>query len=322
MKLSLQRKPRLGLALSGGGARGLAHIGVLKALHRAGVAIDYLSGTSMGGVIAAGYAAGMSPDDLEKEALEATHTRRLLRLADPGLPNGSLLRGQRLQVYFKRHFAQLTFADLHIPLSVVAVDLNTRQEVILDKGPLALALQATTAVPGLLLPVETNGWRLVDGGLLNNLPVGAVRAMGAEVVVAVDIGLKREAGIGRWIGRQRWVPGGLAVTLEILDDTLGTLMTAAQEQKLREFPPDVLIQPDLPDNINLFTGYGQAARLIQSGELAGEAAFPIILSLLKPARRRPFPVWRRDGRSCAVASAEKVMTKPQKTLAQPGKPMP
>jgi NTE family protein len=175
----LVRRRTIGLVLSGGGARGLAHIGVLRVLEKEGIPIDYLAGASMGGVIAAGYAAGMSPDDLEKEALTVTQTRRLLRLIDPALANGGLIRGQRLLAYFEQHVGQRTFSDLRLPLALVAVDLNSHQEIILRDGPVALALRATTAVPGALMPVEMNGWRLVDGGVLNNLPVDVARSMGA-----------------------------------------------------------------------------------------------------------------------------------------------
>jgi len=281
------RRPRVGLALSGGGARGLAHIGVLRVLEREGIPMDFLAGTSMGGVIAAGYAAGLSPDDLEKEALAVARTRRLLRLIDPALPNGGLIRGQRLLAYFEQHLGQRTFSDLRLPLALEAVDLNTRQEIVLREGPVALALRATTAVPGLLMPVEVNGWRLVDGGVLNNLPVDVAREMGAEVVIAVDIGPTREAGIGRWIGNRRWVPEGLSATLMVLDDTLGTLMTASQEHKLRQFPPEVLIRPAIPTDVNVFAGYERAAELIAAGERAAEAHLPEIKSLLRPRWRWP-----------------------------------
>lgn len=288
------RRPRVGLALSGGGARGIAHIGVLRVMEREGIPVDFLAGTSMGGVIAAGYAAGMSPDDLEKEALDVTRTRRLLGLVDPTLPNGGLIRGQRLLAYFEQHLGQQTFSDLCLPLALVAVDLNTRQEVVLREGPVALALRATTAVPGVLMPVEVNGWRLVDGGVLNNLPVDVAREMGAEVVIAVDIGPTSEAGVGHWISNRRWVPEGLSITLKVLDDTLGTLMAASQEYKLRQFPPDVLIRPAIPTDVNVFAGYERAAELITAGERAAEAHLLEIKSLLRPHWR--WPVSRRTDR--------------------------
>jgi len=182
-------RPSVGLALSGGGARGLAHIGVLRALEREGIPVDYLAGTSMGGVIAAGYAAGMSSADLERESLAITQKRHMVHLADPGLPNGGLIQGEGYYAFFKKEFGDKTFAELNLPLAVVAVDLNSHQEVVLREGPVALALRATTSLPGLFKPVEINGMRLVDGGVLNNLPVDVVSQMGAEVIIAVDIGL-------------------------------------------------------------------------------------------------------------------------------------
>ena len=156
------RRPRIGLALGGGGARGLAHIGVLRALERAGIHVDCLAGTSMGAVVAAGYAGGMSPAELEQEAEAATRLRHLLSLADAGVPDGGLLRGRRLAGYFERCMRQTSFADLRLPLAVVAVDLNTRREVVLRDGPVALALRATTAVPGLFAPFRFE--RAAPGG--------------------------------------------------------------------------------------------------------------------------------------------------------------
>ena len=178
---------KLGLALSGGGARGLAHIGVLRALENTNIRPDYLAGTSMGGVIAAGYAAGLSPDDLEQIAQEFATLRKLWGLADPTLPRRGLFQGERLLAFFERCIQGCTFADLNIPLTLVAVDLNSGQEVHLREGSVAEALRATVSIPGLLAPVERNGQRLVDGGLLNNLPVDVVQAMGADITLGVDV---------------------------------------------------------------------------------------------------------------------------------------
>jgi NTE family protein len=281
-------RPAIGLALSGGGARGLAHIGVLRVLEREGIPVDYLAGTSMGGVIAAGYAAGMSSADLERESLAITQKRHKVRLADPGLLNGGLIRGQRLFDFFRREFGEKTFSELLVPLAVVAVDLNTHQEVELREGPLAPALRATTSIPGIFTPVEMNGMRLVDGGVLNNLPVDVVSKMGAEEIIAVDIGLSQEDGIGQWIGNHRWVPEGIANTLEVLDDTLYALRIAGQRSRLHQFTPDVLICPELPANVNAIVGYGRAKELIAIGEQAAEDHIAEIKTLLQPHWYWPF----------------------------------
>jgi len=280
-------RPPVGLVLSGGGARGLAHIGVLRVLEREGIPVDYLAGTSMGGVIAAGYAAGMSSYDLERESLAATQKRHMVRLVDPGLPNGGLIRGERVLAFFKQEFGEKSFSELRLPLAVVAVDLNSHQEVVLREGPVALALRATTSLPGLFMPVQMNGWRLVDGGVLNNLPVDVVIGMGAEVVIGVDIGLTNTGGIGQWIGNHRWVPDGVTNTLEALDDTLYALRIAQQEQKLHQFPPDLLICPELPTNINAVVGYNRVTELVAAGERAAEEHLNEIKALLRARWRWP-----------------------------------
>jgi NTE family protein len=282
---NVKRRPLVGLALSGGGARGLAHIGVLRALERGGIPVDFLAGTSMGGIIAAGYAAGLAPDVLEQEALSVTRKRRLLRLMDPTFAKGSLIQGQRLLAYFEQLFREQKFADLRLPLALVAVDLNTSQEIVLRDGLVALAVRATIAVPGVFMPVETNNMHLVDGGVLNNMPVDVAREMGAEVVIAVDIAQGYGTGIGSWTGNRRWVPEGLSVTLKVFGETLDALMNAAQNRKFQQFPPDVLIRPDIPADVNVFAGYNRAAEMIAAGERATEAHLSEIKSLLLPRRQ-------------------------------------
>jgi len=275
-------RPSIGLVLSGGGARGLAHIGILRVLEREGILVDYLAGTSMGGVIAAGYAAGMNSYDLEREALAVTQKRSMLRLADPDLSRGGLIRGQRVFDFYKREFGDKTFSDLPLQLAVVAVDLKSHQEVVLQEGSVALALRATTSLPGIFTPIEINGQQLVDGGLLNNLPVDIAKKMGAEIVIAVNLGLTNNEGIGQWIGNHRWIPGGIANTLEVFDNCLYAMRVVEQEKKLCQFPPDVLICPELPKNINSVAGYSKVEELVSAGERAIEEHLTEIKALLRP----------------------------------------
>ena len=274
--MNTEEKKRLGLALSGGGARGLAHIGVLRVLEREGIQVDCLAGTSMGGVIAAGYACGLSSNDLEKIAIESSSLRRLLRLADPAFPDAGLMRGQRLETFFKENLGDRTFADLKIPLALVAVDLNSSQEVILNDGPLSLALRATTAVPGFICPVQKEGKRLVDGGLLNNLPVDVIKGMGADVILAVDVDRDPKLNSGQPSMEFRWLPDGLARTFVILDESTRLMMRAIKEVKLQQCPPHILIHPHIPDGINLVLGYGRVNELIEAGMRATEEALPQI----------------------------------------------
>lgn len=291
MKLNLYRKPRLGLALSGGGARGLAHIGVLKALEESHISVDYLSGTSMGGVIAAAYAAGMSLDQIESVAHEHAAIRTLLRLADPTIPRHGLFKGEHLETFFKQHLGERTFDDLHIPLSLVAVDLNSRQEVHLKEGPVAAAVRATVSVPGLLAPVERNGQRLVDGGLLNNLPVDVVRKMGADVVLAVDVNAVME-GPSFWqiLGEKRFIAGTLGGLISVLGDSMELLICQQSTHKLHQSPPDFLLQPSVPPTVTAISGYDQAASLIASGQETAQTVLDDLQMVLSPrwvwSRRR------------------------------------
>jgi len=229
-----KHRPCIGLALSGGGPRGLAHIGVLRVLEREGIPVDVIAGTSIGGVIAAGYAVGFSPDDLEKEAMATARVRRLLRLIDPGLPEAGILRGQRLQAYFEELLGAVTFADLKVPLALVAVDLNAQQETILTEGSVSLALRATISVPGLFTPVEIDGQRLVDGGLLDNLPVDAAQELGADVVIAVDVESDPNRDQDQRLKEYGMLPNGLASTLAIVDEASQLMMSAIKQSNLMQ----------------------------------------------------------------------------------------
>ncbi len=280
---NLWKKPprKVGLALSGGGARGLAHIGVLKILEQEGVPIDYLAGTSMGGLIAAAYAAGLSPDLMEQEALRMASLRRLLALADPSLPRRGLFKGQKVREYLARHLGDRTFDDLRVPLTLVAVDLNTGQEVFLNQGQIADAVRATVALPGIFTPVEWDGQLLVDGGLLDNLPAGAVRQMGADVVIAVDVTSDSGvvASLVEGLHQRRYVPSGLVDTVEVLWRSLDVMMAEISRRQLAEAHPEVIIRPAIPPDVTVLTGFPRAAEIIAAGEEAAQEALPRIRAL-------------------------------------------
>jgi len=183
-----ENRPKLGVALSGGGARGLAHIGILKVLRNADIQIDFMAGSSMGGVIAASYAAGLAPSEIEEIASSVGTISNLAQLVDPTLLKKGIFKGEKVTKLFKRYLGEKSFEDLEIPLTVTAVDLNSNQEIRISDGLVTDALRATISIPGIFVPVEKEDMRLVDGGLLNNLPVDIVRDMGADIILAVDVG--------------------------------------------------------------------------------------------------------------------------------------
>lgn len=211
-------RPKVALVLSGGGARGLAHVGVLKVLEQSRVPVDMVVGTSMGAIIGGLYAAGMSPEELERQVaqldwgglFERREPRQLLsqrskeedfelaplmqlgfRDGEFRLPTGAVST-RSLEMLLRRHTLPVrhlaSFDGLPLPFRAVATDMETGEAVVLDHGDLAAALRASMSVPGVFSPLEINGRILGDGGLVDNLPVEVARRMGADVVIAVNIG--------------------------------------------------------------------------------------------------------------------------------------
>lgn len=285
--MTLFAPPRFGLALGGGGIRGLAHIGVLKALEEEGLRPSLLSGTSMGGLIAALYASGMSAWQLEAEALRASRPTRLMRLIELRPPRRGLLRTGGVRAYLEGLLGKgLDFASLRIPTVLTAVDLEAAEEILLGEGAVLEAVMATMAVPSLFEPVRLGNRILVDGGVLNNVPASVVRRMGAEVVVAVDVG----SGLGLSSPDKKPNLAGLAALLpQIAIDLLqteGIMVSAITAERLRRARPEVLIRPSLPPGVTSFTGFDRTEEILLAGQRATQLQIPSLRAALSltPAR--------------------------------------
>ncbi|MCX5828526.1 MAG: patatin-like phospholipase family protein [Deltaproteobacteria bacterium] len=258
------KRPRIGLVLSGGGARGIAHIGVLKVLEEMHIPIDCIAGTSMGAIVGGLYAAGASPADLEKlvtsipwnEAFTDKQTADKLsfrRKEDSqaykidlnlGIRDGrittskGLVQGQNLNLLLKEillHTADIKdFDKLRIPFRAVAADIETGQAVVIGAGDLSEAIRASMSIPGIFAPMEIRGKMLVDGGIANNLPVDVVRSMGADILIVVDIGtpLRTREGLN----------SPTSITAQVMT-ILIQRNVQTQLQTLK--PEDILIQPQL-----------------------------------------------------------------------------
>lgn len=258
------KEERVGLVLSGGGARGLAHIGVLKALEERNIKISAVAGTSMGAVVGALYATGKTPDeiaviargmdwghamddDTPRENLSYRRkqdSREYLVKAQATIKDGvfslpkGIVQGQNLQLLLQRIFVHVSdgtrFDDFPIPFRAVAGDLVTGEAVILSEGSLPTAVRASMSIPGLYAPVEIDGKILVDGGIANNLPIDIVKAMGVDRVIAVDI------------ATPLYDAEGLDSVLPIIEQ-LTTLLTYNQlkQQYVLITERDLLIKPDL-----------------------------------------------------------------------------
>ena len=281
-------KPKVGLALSGGGARGLAHIGVLKVLEQEGIPVDFLAGTSMGGVIAAGYAAGLSPEFMEQEALCMGRLRNLITLMDRSLPRLGLFEGQRVQEYLAGRLGDITFDELKTPLALVTVDLETGEEVVLRSGRVVDAVRATISLPGVFAPFRLDDRLLVDGGVLNNLPADVVREMGAEMVIAVDV--SSGCTLGPFAleegGNSRFPLAQVPLILDTLRQTVNIMESRLASYKLAEAHPEMLIRPALGEGITILGGFGRATEVIAAGEEAAAPAVPVIRAALNNCRQQ------------------------------------
>ena len=211
-------RPRIGLALGGGGARGIAHVSVLREIEAQHIPIDCIAGTSMGALVGGLYSSGMSVDAME-ELVRSTNWTQLFDDAIPraersyrrkqddkdalatvgvGLNDGrvrvspGLLQGERILAMFESSTLGVSaiddFDDLPIPYRAVATDLNTGQPVVLGRGSLAMAMRASMSLPGIFQPIEIDGRVLLDGGIADQVPIDVLRAMGADIVIAVDVG--------------------------------------------------------------------------------------------------------------------------------------
>ena len=285
--------PRLAIALGSGSARGWAHIGVLRALLQAGVVPDIVCGTSIGAFVGAAYASG-SLDPLEGWARGLTR-RDVLGFFDVSLGAGGLIKGEKLLGYTSRLFLDETFADLDKPFACVATDLASGREVWLREGRILDAVRASVALPGLLVPQLLDGRYLVDGGLVNPVPVSLCRALGADIVIAVDlsmdtIGLRQRRGdasawrqtMGRWLGREGDGDGedvARPSLADVVSNSIAIMQGRISRSRLAGEPADVLIAPRL-GQLGLLD-FHRAHEAIAAGRMAAEHMLPMLRAIIE-----------------------------------------
>jgi NTE family protein len=258
------QEKKVGIALSGGAARGFAHVGVLKALIENGIPLDLVTGVSAGSFVGGALAAGMSIREIE------TIGNKVSWLAVAGFsysPRG-LLSNARLGRLIEQHFPAGQFEDLKIPFAAVACDLATGDEVVIDSGDLALGIRASCAIPGVFVPVvDAEGRTLIDGGAVAPVPTRALRKMGADVVIAVDVLTCGSTYAG-------------APTTLIGTFFQSAMLMIRNASKNQHYRADIVIEPQVahirPDEL------GRREELIELGEQAGLEAISRIRSLLQP----------------------------------------
>ncbi len=254
---------KVGLALSAGGARGFAHVGVLSVLFKAGIPIDMIAGTSAGAIVGGAVAAGMSVDEIDLMAAKVGW----MNMTRPSLSPLGALSNAPMAAFISRELPVTRFEDLKLPFAAVAFDLATSREVIFkEHGDLILAIAASCAVPGVFAPVRgENGALLIDGGITTPLPVNVVREMGVDVVIAVDI-----LSSGSTYSRSPKTAAGM-----LIRSAMTVVRQLARDQ--HELA-DIVIEPKLahirPDQIN------KREELRRLGEEAALEALPAIKGVI------------------------------------------
>ncbi len=251
-------RQRVGLALGGGAARGIAHIGVLDVFDQHKIPVDCIAGTSAGAIVGGMYAAGLSPKRME----ELIRKTSWLEIASFSLPKLGLLNYDRVTQWIEDCLQDhpATFADLSIRFAAVAADIVTGELVAITDGKLSDALRASSSVPGILSPTRLNNHLLVDGGILNNLPVSVTRRLGADYVIAVDLLPPGTVG-----GRD---PHNV---MDLMITALYMLMRSTHNDGARA---DRVVLP-LINHVNLFD-LGKVDELLDAGRAAAEKAIPLI----------------------------------------------
>jgi NTE family protein len=300
--------PRIGLALSSGGARGLAHVGVIQVLEENDIPITALAGTSMGAYVGSLFAAGLNARRLEALAAEIKDRQALIRLLDFQFPpTRGLIRGERIRAHLERDLGNLTFEDLKIPSLFVATDLESLDAHVFDSGPVAPAVHASAAIPAVCVPVKLNGRRYTDGGASEPLPASLLRQRFAvDHVIAVNV-MPRPADFMdtqdsafrsfRPLPTNRFRrllyrllrPINLMADGNVIDTFHRALMSAQLRLIQKECATaDLVIQPRFERST--WHDFENFQHYIQAGRLAAESMLPAIRALLEPPSR---PVYQR-----------------------------
>lgn len=290
------REKRVGLVLSGGGARGFAHIGVLRVLEEAGIEVDVLAGTSIGAILGALYAHGYRAADLHQLG-SSLKWRDIIDLS----LQGGLMKGEKLANFLAAHLPP-RFENLARPLAVTTTDVESGEQVILLEGDLIAAVRAASCFPGAFEPVQIRGRTLADGGIVNNLPVDAAAFLGATATIASDATPPRRSSYddGRSDGNW-WERMAATVRLERRSPMIQMLLRSSDvmqsiltEIQYTMHPADLLVKLDMPEiRVESFREYD---RIVALGEKAARRAFSAAGLLDDPAGYQPEPVGGQDPR--------------------------
>jgi len=268
------KQPKVGLALGSGGPRGLAHIGVIKALEENNIPIDFIAGCSIGAMVGGLYALTKDISWIEKMALETDWRRIVSLLAEPAFLSGGLVGGEKIEKFILEQTGRKKFEDLKIPFIAVATDINTGKEVRIKKGSLAKAIRISSSVPLVFKPAKWEDKLLVDGGLSNPVPCDVVKRMGADIVIAVNLDAyfsKNGAG----------VRNNKLRIYEIANQTINVLRYHLAKYSLQD--ADVIITPKV-GRIS-WAKFVEGRGIIKKGEIEAQLDMPKIKKCLNRLAR-------------------------------------
>ncbi len=275
--LPVSRRPRVGLVLGGGGARGLAHIGVLKVLERENVPVDVVIGTSVGALIGALYAAGLPLEQIEKMGQDIGWDK-LTDLSATGvvklLVSDQMLSTQKMESYLKHYIGDKQFPDLKKTFACVAADLKTGEQIVLREGSVVLAARASATMPGMFSPVPYRHRLLVDGGIVNNIPTDVAQLFGVDVIICVPVPAD-------------FTQYGVSNVLTTLTQALYIQGEVINQERLSK--ADVTIQPKVGDVTAL--QLWRSKECITAGESAARESMPEIRKVLT---KKFFDVWATE----------------------------
>src|SRR3981081_1454815 len=268
-----KKVPAIGIALGGGFARGIAHVGVLKVLEEEGIPVRMICGTSVGALIGASYCSGLSASELE----EVARSVRFTTFARWTLSRFGFASNDRMVTFLTRTLRVRTFEELRIPLGVTTTYFNTGDGVVFHSGPIIDPVRASCAYPGMFLPVNIRGRWLVDGMLSHPVPTRPLREMGAERVLAVHLK-------GQWSkdGAPRHLFDVIGQSFAIAQDKMSTLWRGAA---------DLVIEPDVAGFA--YDDFRRAAELVRAGEVAMRGALPVVRRWLAASTEESYPVHER-----------------------------
>jgi NTE family protein len=252
-------KPRIALVLGGGAARGFAHVGVIRALEQEKIPIDMIVGTSVGSLIGAIYASDMNSFDLEWTAFALEKDDVFDYAILSAFTSMGPVKGDKLEAFVRSKVPAANIENLKLPFAAVATDLNRGTRVVLDRGPVAKAVRASSAIPGVFNPVELQGRLLVDGGVVDNIPIAVAREKGADIVIAVDIS-------------ENVTNFNITNVVDVVLQSVSIIMNENTKQKKKD--ADVLITPAVGTVAML--DFTQKKRCMQAGIEAAQRAVPEI----------------------------------------------